>query len=53
MSKTTMHNSGADLEVHELTDDELDAVSGGLIPGLSNMIADRTADMLAQIVGWW
>ena len=29
MSKTNMHNSEAKLEVRELVDDELDAVSGG------------------------
>ena len=29
MSKTNMHNSEANLEVCELVDDELDAVSGG------------------------
>ena len=29
MSKTTVHNSEANLEARQLTDDELDAVSGG------------------------
>jgi bacteriocin-like protein len=29
MSKTTVHDPEVDLEVHELTDDELDVVSGG------------------------
>jgi len=29
MSNTNVHNSEADLEVHELTDDELDVVNGG------------------------
>ena len=30
MSKTTAHNSEASLEVHELKDEELDAVTGGV-----------------------
>jgi hypothetical protein len=30
MSRTTMHNSEASLEVHELKDDELAMVSGGV-----------------------
>jgi hypothetical protein len=31
MSKTTIHNSKANLEDHELTDDELDALSAGAL----------------------
>jgi hypothetical protein len=30
MSKTTVHTSEANLEVHELTDDELAIVNGGV-----------------------
>jgi hypothetical protein len=33
-----------------LADSELDAVSGGIIPGLNNMIADKTGDALGGLL---
>ena len=33
-----------------LADSELEAVTGGVIPGLSNMIADKLGDALGQAI---
>jgi hypothetical protein len=54
MSNTSNTPKLTELEDHRpLTDSELDAVTGGTIPGLSNMIADQVGDMLDMAIKWW
>jgi hypothetical protein len=51
MSKTNDTSRPATLEDHcPLADSELDAVSGGIIPGLNNMIADKTGEALGDLL---
>ena len=47
MSKS---NDVSTLDHCPLADSELDAVTGGLFPGLTNMIADRLGDALGQAI---
>ena len=55
MSKNNDDSSKvAALDDHRpLADSELDMVSGGLVPGLNNMIADNVGTMVSNIIGWW
>jgi hypothetical protein len=47
MSKT---NDLLTFDRRPLADSELDAVTGGTVPGLGTMVADQTGDMLGQAI---
>jgi hypothetical protein len=43
-------NDVSTLDHRPLADSELDAVSGGTVPGLGSMIADKTGDLANELV---
>jgi hypothetical protein len=49
MSKTDTPNDHRPLT--PLADNDLDAVSGGIFPGLNNIVADVTGDAVASAAG--
>jgi hypothetical protein len=51
MSKTNNTSRPATPEDHRpLADSELDAVTGGTLPGLGPMVADKTGDLASDLV---